>query len=618
MSRLRVLLLSRRTTGVGPGWGLGQDSRLLETMLREIASRGDVALEVVEHEDPMSYVGGERKPRSVDIAIHLEVPCRAAFPWAKTNWVVVNPEWWPATAWDWVLAPVEKGGAHLLVFKSAAARALYPTIEDRRAKVVPWRASPDLQLALSSLSSVPKRAFLYMVGASAHKEAAASVVCRAWKAAWPPLLVVATTTILDGLAKANPDAAARGIELHPPYKTDAERCAVQASYGYHVVASVAEGFGYTFAEAAAVGALPLWTDIPVYSELWGPVMGAVGRITTEGIDATSVCREPRRIVTEAAVVAAVEELLRLPEEDAMRLRGHLKHVATTKVKDFRLAWKQIVARWKPAAGTISAFPVRMPSPDALPHVALITLTHDRPKWFANMATNVLQADYPADKITWVIADDSPAGGRVDEQVMRFQSKNPHIRVRYISIPTKMAIGAKRNKACDSAPADATVYVMMDDDDHYPKQSVATRVAYLLQGSAGSAGSAGPIGCVYCATLPMYHCGKYISAMNVPPLILSPAERVSEASLAFTRAFFEAGRFPDSVSVAEGEGFLTGRSEQTREIPPDGVLVSFLHGNNATSRRVPELVEPNGCHYGFTDEYFSYLCGLAKEEASSAV
>jgi hypothetical protein len=112
-------------------------------MLREIASRGDIALEVVEHEDPMSYVGGERKPRSVDIAIHLEVPCRAAFPWAKTNWVVVNPEWWPATAWDWVLAPVEKGGAHLLVFKSVAARALFPAVEDRRAKVVPRRASPE-------------------------------------------------------------------------------------------------------------------------------------------------------------------------------------------------------------------------------------------------------------------------------------------------------------------------------------------------------------------------------------------------------------------------------------------------------------------------------------------
>ena len=612
MAKLRVLILSRRSTGAGPGWGLGQDSRLIETMLREIASRGDISLEVVEHEDPTSYVGGARKPRQVDIAIHLEVPCRAAFPWAKTNWVMVNPEWWPLTAWDWVLQPVEKGGANLLLFKSAAARALFPTVEERRVKVMPWRTAPDLQSALSALSASPKRAFLYMVGASAHKEAAAAIVCRAWKASWPPLLVVATTTILDGLAKANGDAAARGIAFHSPYKTDEERCAVQASYGYHVVASVAEGFGYTFAEAAAVGALPLWTDIPVYSELWGPTLGPAGRIETTASSKVALCRDPPRTFTEAAVHAAVEGLLSLPKEDAVRLRGHLKHIATLNVKEFRTAWKQVIARHKPAAAAAAAaapFPVRLATAADLPHVALITLTHNRPRWFANMATNVLQADYPADKLTWVVADDSPAGGRVDEQVMRFQSKNPHIRVRYLSIPAKMTVGAKRNKACDAAP-DATVFLMMDDDDHYPKQSVALRVAYLLQSPS--------IGCVYCATIPMYHCGKYISAMNVPPLILSPAERVSEASLAFTRAFFESGRFKDDVSVAEGEGFLAGRVEQTREIPPDGVLVSFLHGNNATSRRVPELAEPNGCHYGFTDEYFSYLCGLAKDEDSTTV
>ena len=112
----RVLILAKQTTGM-PGWGLGQDARLVETMLREIASRGDFPIEVVEHEDPKCFYGGARKPRSFDLAIHLEIPCRAAFPWAKTNWVMVNPEWWPLTAWDWVLQPVEKGGANLLLFK---------------------------------------------------------------------------------------------------------------------------------------------------------------------------------------------------------------------------------------------------------------------------------------------------------------------------------------------------------------------------------------------------------------------------------------------------------------------------------------------------------------------
>jgi hypothetical protein len=592
----RILILAKQSSS-GPGWGLGQDARIIETMLREIASRGDFPIEVVEHEDPKCYHGGERKPRSMDITIHLEVPCRAAFPFSKTNWVVVNPEWWPATAWDWVLAPPEAGGANLLLFKSAAALALFPTVEPRRARVVPWRASPDIQSALSSLSSTPRKSFLYMVGASAHKEAAAALVCRAWRSTWPPLLVVATTAILDGLGKANPDAGARGIVFHAPYTTDAERCAIQASYGYHVVASTAEGFGYTFAEAAAVGALPLWTDIPVYTELWGPHVGSVGKILTSNGEATIPCRETPRTFTEAAVVTAVEELLRLPEEDAARIRGRLRHVATTNIKDFRTAWKQIVARNKMLSP--SPFPVLPLKASDLPHVAIVSLTHNRPRWFPNMARNVLTCDYPSEKLTWVIVDDSPSTGRSDDQVARFQSRNPHIHVIYCSIATKTSIGEKRNRAVLAATK-ATVFAMMDDDDHYPPKSVANRVAYL----AGT-------GCVYCATLPMYHCGKYISAINVPPLLLSPAERVSEASLCFTRAFHEARPFP-SVSMAEGEGFLTGRVEQTREIPPDGVIVSFLHGNNATSRRVPELVEPNGCHYGFSDEYFSYLCGLAAE------
>ena len=141
---------------------------------------------------------------------------------------------------------------------------------------------------------------------------------------------------------------------------------------------------------------------------------------------------------------------------------------------------------------------------------------------------------------------------------------------------------------------------MDDDDHYPSGSIAGRVAWLKATKAG---------CVYCSTLPMYDCTNYISAMNVPPLDLSPCERVSEASLAFTREFYAAGKFPASVNIAEGEGFIAGRVQQAVEIPPEGIIVSFLHGKNATSRRIPETREPNGCHYGFDDDYFKYISEL---------
>jgi hypothetical protein len=217
-----------------------------------------------------------------------------------------------------------------------------------------------------------------------------------------------------------------------------------------------------------------------------------------------------------------------------------------------------------------------------------------------MARNILLADYPRDKLTWVIVDDSSAAGRVDEQVLKFQTVHPGIDVKYLSLTRSTPIGEKRNLGCAAADR-ASVFVMMDDDDHYPKSSIIARTTWMR---------AFGVGCVYCATLPMYDCKNYISAINVPPLNLSPAERVSEASLAFTRAFWEARRFPSSVSVAEGTGFLSGRVTETSEIPPEGVIVSFLHGLNFTSRRVPDSSEPNGCHYGFEDEYFEYLSGLA--------
>jgi hypothetical protein len=113
---------------------------------------------------------------------------------------------------------------------------------------------------------------------------------------------------------------------------------------------------------------------------------------------------------------------------------------------------------------------------------------------------------------------------------------------------------------------------------------------------------------------MYDVTRYISAMNVPPLTLSVSERVSEASMAFTRAFWVARPFPD-VSMAEGEGFLVGREHEAVEIPPYGIIVSFIHGSNASGRRVPADQEPNGCHYGFKDEYFRYLHGLVDEYKS---
>jgi hypothetical protein len=81
-------------------------------------------------------------------------------------------------------------------------------------------------------------------------------------------------------------------------------------------------------------------------------------------------------------------------------------------------------------------------------------------------------------------------------------------------------------------------------------------------------------------------------------------------MCFKRTFWEERKFPSDISIAEGELFLQNRENDTMEIPPEGIIVSFLHGKNTTSRRVPEEKEANGCHYGFSDEYFTMISRIA--------
>ena len=586
---LRVVIISPKGA-----WGLYQDYKIIEQMLRESHAGSHVRIESIEHVDPLQFFES-RKPVIADIQIHLEIPCRAAWPWGKENIVVVNPEWFPKESWNWVLA--KKGGADKIVFKSEHARRLFPELDATQVRVVHWRAAPAIQSALSSLPKIPRRReFLYLIGASVNKLNAAKALCNAWLPTYPALLVVGNTEVVARLRSVT---MAPNVTVRESFSSEPERIRAQVEYGYHVVASEAEGFGYTFAEAAAVGALPLWTNIPIYNELWDSVVGGIGRIET-GAPVVTEFRDSGYPMDCASLDKAVQSILSLSAEDEQAIRGRLRHTATTRITELRNAWKSLLKSEEGKAAKKAPLSLTSLSGDDIPYVAIITITKNRPQWFTNMAQNIIKSDYPPNKFVWVIADDGDAGGRIDGAVAKFQSVNPIYRVKYLSLTKSLPVGEKRNKACQEAPPETTHFVMMDDDDHYPAESVATRINWLTSLK---------VGCVYCATIPMYHCSKYISAMNVPPLRLAPAERVSEATLCFTREFWASRKFPGPVMVAEGEGFIADREAETAEIAPAGVIVSFLHGGNMTSRRVPADAEPNGCHYGFSDAFFTYLSNM---------
>ncbi len=576
----RVVILSRTSK-----WGLDTDAKLVEQIFREAHALKWIPVASIDHMDSYQFTN----PKPVDIQIHLEVPCRQAWHWAKLNLVVVNPEWWSNNTWNWALE-----AADLLIFKCPSVIGLFPEVNPKKCVVIPWRAN----IAHSSISVTKKNKVLYLVGGSKHKLAAARKVIEAWKPTWPMLEVWGSEEAIQSLPTQT------NVQMSSEYRSLEDRVQAQREAKYHCVASLAEGFGYTMAECAAVGSLPLWVGLPVQDYLWENVLNTIGRIiplSHESIDVTaSQFRELPVQILQKAIQDAGDALFSLADDTYSEITSKLQTRALALQKQFRDEWKRVLKQLPSLKSRPQPFvPRRIPKQE-LPHVAVVTITRNRPKWWANMTRNILLSDYPTDKLLWVVVDDGDGMGRIDAQVQTFKEKMPNIQIEYVSLFKQISIGAKRNKGCKAAIArnpNVEVFVMMDDDDHYPKSSIEARVTYLRDLKKG---------CVYCSTLPMYDCKRYISAMNVPPMDLSPAERVSEATLAFTRRFWETKGFPAESNMAEGEMFVVGRDSETAEISPDGIIVSFLHGGNSTSRRVPERQEPNGCHYGFDDEYFTYL------------
>ena len=233
----------------------------------------------------------------------------------------------------------------------------------------------------------------------------------------------------------------------------------------------------------------------------------------------------------------------------------------------------------------------LPKEENLPCVSIITLTRDRRSFIPLAKYCFLAQTYPEHLLEWVIVDDGK------DPIKNLISDLPN--VTYILLDEPLSIGAKRNLAVMKAKHD--ILVMMDDDDVYPNNSVLARVAHMLAAPRKE--------CLFSTMLPCYEIHETKSFMNVPPITLDMSKRVSEATLCFTRAFWQQQPFPDQ-QIAEGDAFIHGREGLCREFSPQDVIVSLSHKKTTSSRKPPVGMEVIGSHYGFSDELFTLISEIA--------
>jgi hypothetical protein len=374
------------------------------------------------------------------------------------------------------------------------------------------------------------------------------------------------------------------IKYHSEFMPEKAYDELLQECGLCICLSAAEGFGHAVNEAMSTGCNLLLSPINAFRELtdhalWSKIhdhpqcMG-----TLEDVDIESI--------VECLTIYSTSTFL------------HKKSMTALSRSEYEGRHNQFIQRicselerFKDMAAY--SLEERLPKEADLPKVSIITITKDR-RVFVPLAKYCFLAQaYPEDKLEWVIVDDG------NDQIKDLVSDLPNVKYVLCDESKEWTVGAKRNLGVESASHD--ILVMLDDDDVYPNNSVLSRVAHMLATPAKE--------CLFCTTIPCFDIHEKKSFVNVPPTTLAMSDRVSEATLCFTRDFWRHTKFPE-IQVAEAGSFIRGREHMCREMSPQDVIVSLVHKKNTSSRKAP-AGESNGCHFGFTEGLYTLVMEIAE-------
>ena len=386
-----------------------------------------------------------------------------------------------------------------------------------------------------------------------------------------------------------PESVQGKIKLHSEVLKEKDYDELLQECGLCICMSAAEGFGHAINEAMSAGCMLMLSPIDAFRELTDNAIW---------VSNSKVTPHPQCLANlEDVDVESLIEALFMYGASHLIWRRSMGNFCRSEYEErhtkFVKRMEEVLADFKHVPDhSVQAL---LPKEEDLPKVSVITVTKDRRPFLPLAKYCFLAQSYPEDKLEWVIVDDGK------DQIKDLVSDLPN--VKYILCDDReggWTIGAKRNLAVERASHD--ILVIMDDDDVYPNNSILTRVAHLLAGPT-------PHACLFSTVLPSFEIHQKKSFMNIPPVTLAMCDRVSEATLCFTRDFWKARPFPDQ-QVAEGGAFLRGREAMCREISPQDVIVCLTHKKTTSSRKAPEG-PANGCHYGFSEELYTLVAEIAE-------
>ena len=231
----------------------------------------------------------------------------------------------------------------------------------------------------------------------------------------------------------------------------------------------------------------------------------------------------------------------------------------------------------------------------LPNVSIVTLVHNRKKYFKLAVYNYQTIDYPKDKLQWVVYDTSCDDEKV-EKLLPNEETREKMNIKYVHDTEIMTIGATRNKAINIATND--IIVNMDDDDYYYPSQVKKRVTNLVNSGKS---------CVGCSIIASFHINKFISFIEASDIYTPIYNKIYPATLCFKKSFWQDIKCDDE-SINEFKSIFEKNSEQFYEINWENILISLVHTTNISNRKTPNS-EPNGMKFSVGEKVFKFISTL---------
>jgi hypothetical protein len=557
--------------------GLSQDANLLRGVLTAFIP--DVRITRVPHMLP--------ECPEAELNIFLEVISPVLIPFARKNVWIPNPEWTYKT-WIPYLKMIDEVWAKTTetqkIFESLGAKTVFTGWSSLDKA---WDPSQPKNYN-KAIVPVGRNIFRYPKPIlQAYERIRVNMPDLYEKL--PELHIVYNSKSMEIFV---PDTLSNKVVVHAEMMPESEYNSLLKECGLCICISVAEGFGHAVNEAMSAGCNVLVSDIqPFKQNLVDDSLScsyyANRKDTHEHPDCLGILvdSDVQSIVSEFEIYCLVHEDHRRQGSTHARENYVNRHNAWIHTMKLILQSQNI----SPYSLKDTFLEERL-----LPNVSIVTITKDRRVFMPLAKYSYMIQSYPEDKLEWIIVDDGDDA--IDDTLFGVPN------VVYVRCPKGMSISDKRNLGVDKCMYEIVAF--MDDDDVYPNNSILQRVAMMLKTPSKE--------CAFCTTIPCYDIVKYSSFMNVPPMVLPMSQRVSEATLIFTKSFWQEKKFDSSVNIAEADAFIRGREYMCREISPQEVIVSLVHPFNTSGRRIPHISEPNGCHYGFNEKLFDLVSQIGQE------